>query len=130
MTLCMGWVISPVACSPVNCHQGGQYAHKEHHQHHVLTKCTVLSRWTPPAEEIFLIFKVSSVASEPSSSLWLIQILKVVVVNYPGINTELMCFWLISSRRKSSAKFSTKKGKLLRCCRRINFNCQFTKCTI
>ena len=96
----MGRILAPVACSPVNSHQGGQYAHKEEDQHHVLAKCIVLSWWTPPTEEIFFIFKVSSVASEPSSCPWFIQILQVVVVDNPGINTELVLFRLVTSRRK------------------------------
>jgi hypothetical protein len=96
----MGIILSPVACSPVNSHQGGQYANKEEDQHHVLAKCIVLSRWTPPTEVILL---VSTVAFEPSPGPWLIQILQVVVVNYPGINAKLMCFRLIPSRRKSAA---------------------------
>ena len=97
----------------MNSHQGGQYANKEEDQHHVLAKCSVLSRLSPPTEEIFLIVKASSVALEPSPSPGFIQILQVVVVNYPGINTKLMCLRLIPSRRKSAAEFSRKKGKLL-----------------
>ena len=105
----MGRILSPVTRSPVNSHQGGQYANKEEDQHHVLAKCIVLSRRSPATEEIFLVIKVSSVASEPSSGPWFIQILQVVVVNYPGINTKLMCFRFISSRRKSTAEFSRKR---------------------
>ena len=109
----MGRILSPVTCSPVNSHQSGQYANKEEDQHHVLAKCIVLSMWTPPAEEIFLFFKVSSVASESSPSPWFIQILQVIVVNYPGINTKLMCFRLIPPRRKSTAEFSRKNKKTI-----------------
>jgi hypothetical protein len=107
-------IFSPVTCGPVNSHQGGQYAHKEEDQHHILAKCIVLSRWTSSAEEIFLIVKVSSVTSEPSPGPWFIQILQVVVVNYPGINTELMSFRLIPSWRKLTAKLSRKMGNLSR----------------
>ena len=55
------------------------------------------SRWPPSTEEIIFRLKVSSPTLETSTSPRLVHLLKVVIVDDPGINTELVLLRLVAS---------------------------------
>ena len=93
-----GILYLPVARSPVNGDQGGQDAHQEEHQHHIFTICIVLPGWPACTEVIIIGIKTSPVAPQSSTSPWPIQVREVVVVDYPGIHTELVSARFVYTR--------------------------------
>ena len=60
---------------------------------------------------IFFCIKVFFVTLKTSTSSWLIKILQMVVVDYPGIDTELVLLGLIPTRGEAVPQFS-EGGKI------------------
>ena len=56
------------------------------------------SRWSPSTEEIILRLKVPPPALQSSSCPGLVLLLKMVVIDDPRINTELMLLRLVTLR--------------------------------
>ena len=79
--------------------QGGQDADQEEDQHHILTVCIVLPSWPAGTEVIILRIRSPPVTPQSSTSPGTIQVREVVVVDYPGIYTELVGSSFVYTRR-------------------------------
>ena len=86
-----GVLQGPVARRPVDRDQGGEDADQEEDEHHVLSEPDVLllnTGRTSAAKEIIL-GVVEGSATESPARPRLLQRLNVVLINHPGVDTEL-----------------------------------------